>query len=64
MITIKQVLDKSIHKFCMWHILKKVLEKVVVKFSPILVSTTDFNHAFGNGISIKFLEGISFGMDN
>lgn len=42
MVTIKQVLDKSIHRFCMWHILKKVSEKVSVKlfFNPC------FNHRF------------------
>lgn len=28
---IKQVLNKSTHRFCMWHILKKVSEKVGVK---------------------------------
>lgn len=29
MVAIKQVLDKSIHRFCMWHILKKVQRKWV-----------------------------------
>lgn len=42
MVAIKQVLGKSIHRFCMWHILKKVSEKVGVK----LFSNPSFNHRF------------------
>lgn len=29
---IKQILDRSIHRFCVWHILKKVSKKVGVEF--------------------------------
>lgn len=42
MIAIKQVLDKSTHRFCMCHILKKVSEKVGAK----LFSNPSFHNRF------------------
>lgn len=42
MIAIKQVIDKSTHRFCMWHILKKVRKKVGVK----LFTNPSFHHRF------------------
>lgn len=54
MIAIKQLLDKSVHRFCMWH-LKKVSKEVGVKLFTSPSFRIIFNHAFRNLRGLRML---------